>query len=78
MLCLFSLDNDTRLRNMELPTAPKASRATGIDDSKIPTIPPFQAYISNIPYDLEEEDLADVFKNLKVCMFLRMFVNLDH
>lgn len=54
---------------MVLPTAPKAAR--GLDDysDKIPQQPPYIAYLSNLPYDVDEEEIADFFKNLKVPYF---------
>lgn len=51
---------------MVLPTAPKAAR--GLDDygDKIPQQPPYIAYLSNLPYDVDEEEIAEFFGNLKV------------
>ncbi|XP_065158884.1 eukaryotic translation initiation factor 4B-like [Atheta coriaria] len=52
--------------NVVLPTAPKAAR--GIDDlsQKLPTSPPFNVYLSNLPYDVEEDELEDFFAGLKI------------
>lgn len=49
-----------------LPTAPKAAR--GIDDysDKIPQHGPFIAYLSNLPYDVDEDEIAEFFGDLKV------------
>jgi translation initiation factor 4B len=42
-----------------------------VDEEKIPHHPPFLAYVSNLPYDLDEDDLVMFFKDMKVCwMFL--------
>ncbi|CAH1407676.1 unnamed protein product [Nezara viridula] len=49
-----------------LPTAPRASRSTAFDESKLPTTGPFQAYLSNIPYDLNEDELVALFQDLKI------------
>jgi len=51
-----------------LPTAPRAARGPGIDEENIPTSPPYPyvAYISNLPYDVDESDLADFFTDMKV------------
>ncbi|XP_014287269.1 eukaryotic translation initiation factor 4B isoform X2 [Halyomorpha halys] len=49
-----------------LPTAPRASRSTAFDESKLPTTGPFQAYLSNIPYDLNEDELVTLFQDLKI------------
>lgn len=49
-----------------LPTAPRAARGPGIDEENIPTNPPYVAYISNLPYDVDEADLAEFFAEMKV------------
>lgn len=51
---------------MVLPTAPKAAR--GLDDysDRIPQQPPYIAYLSNLPYDVDEDEIAEFFGNLKV------------
>ncbi|XP_023210935.1 eukaryotic translation initiation factor 4B-like [Centruroides sculpturatus] len=61
----FTLDykKDSRIF---LPTAPKAARGPDIDMSRIPTKPPFTAYVGNLPYDVNEEDIIKFFRQLKV------------
>lgn len=49
-----------------LPTAPRATRSPEVDDEKVPKAPPFQAYISNLPYEVDENDIYEFFKNLQV------------
>ncbi|XP_020296060.1 eukaryotic translation initiation factor 4B-like [Pseudomyrmex gracilis] len=49
-----------------LPTAPRAARGPGIDEENIPTNPPYVAYISNLPYDVDEADLTDFFAEMKI------------
>ncbi|XP_008554817.1 eukaryotic translation initiation factor 4B [Microplitis demolitor] len=49
-----------------LPTAPRAARGPGVDEENIPTNPPYVAYISNLPYDVIEQDLADFFEGMEV------------
>ncbi|KAG7197491.1 hypothetical protein KM043_013338 [Ampulex compressa] len=49
-----------------LPTAPRAARDPGIDEENIPANPPYVAYISNLPYDVDEDDLAEFFAEMKV------------
>ncbi|XP_063976536.1 eukaryotic translation initiation factor 4B isoform X2 [Diachasmimorpha longicaudata] len=49
-----------------LPTAPRAARGPGCDDENIPTNPPFVAYVSNLPYDVIEDDLIDFFADMQV------------
>lgn len=55
--------------NVVLPTAPKASR--GLDDysSKVPQQPPYIAYLTNLPYDVDKDEIADLFSSLKVRMY---------
>jgi hypothetical protein len=57
-----------------LPTAPRAARGPGIDEENIPTNPPYVAYISNLPYDVDETDLADFFADMKVCYFCKYII----
>ncbi|XP_011310027.1 eukaryotic translation initiation factor 4B [Fopius arisanus] len=49
-----------------LPTAPRAARGPGCHDENIPTSPPFVAFVSNLPYDVVEDDLADFFAEMQV------------
>ncbi|XP_055923449.1 eukaryotic translation initiation factor 4B [Eupeodes corollae] len=53
-------DDDGSLPQVyQLPTAPRASRI--FDDDSIPHKPPFLAYISNLPFDANEDDIHDFF-----------------
>jgi len=49
-----------------LPTAPRAARGSDIDEGKIPNAPPYTAYIANLPYDIEVEDVGKFFHGLSV------------
>ncbi|XP_012286861.1 eukaryotic translation initiation factor 4B [Orussus abietinus] len=49
-----------------LPTAPRVARGPGIDEENIPTNPPYVAYISNLPYEVDEEVLAEFFADMKI------------
>jgi len=49
-----------------LPTAPRASRGSDVDEAKVPHSGPFQAYMSNIPYDMNEDDLVSFFQDLNI------------
>ena len=51
---------------MFLPTAPRAARGSDIDDAKMPSGPPYTAYIANLPYDIEVEDVSKFFHGLSV------------
>lgn len=55
--------------NVVLPTAPKASR--GVDDyeDRVPLDPPFNALLTNLPYDVDEGELEEYFSDLRVFIF---------
>ena len=55
-----------KISNLNLPTAPRAACDLVIDESKIPANGPFMAYLSNLPYEITEDDIALQFKELKV------------
>jgi hypothetical protein len=55
-----------RKEKVILPTAPRATRSPDFDDEKVPKVPPFLAYISNLSYDVEESDISNFFRNLEV------------
>ena len=65
-MCIADVLDNNLPSKIVLPTAPRASRGTAIDESKLPTTGPFQAYLSNIPYDLNEDELTSLFQDLKV------------
>jgi len=63
------IDNDVvdpKTVNMVLPTAPKASRDYDDIANNVPKEPPFMAYLSNLPYDVDEDEIADFFRNMKI------------
>ncbi|XP_043678563.1 eukaryotic translation initiation factor 4B isoform X1 [Vespula pensylvanica] len=49
-----------------LPTAPRAARGPRIDEENIPTNPPFVAYVTSLPYEVDEDDLIEFFAEMKV------------
>lgn len=55
---------------IQLPTAPRAARGVNIDMSRIPTKPPYTAYVGNLPFDVEEQEIADFFRSLSVRIFI--------
>lgn len=57
-------DRPTRTQMIALPTAPRATRL--LNDDSVPHNPPFQAYISNLPYDLTDGDLYDFFDGMEI------------
>ncbi|XP_050406365.1 eukaryotic translation initiation factor 4B isoform X1 [Patella vulgata] len=49
----------------KLPKAPKAARGPDVDMSKVPTQPPFTAFIGNLPYESCEDKIEMFFSKLK-------------
>ncbi|XP_067020366.1 eukaryotic translation initiation factor 4B-like isoform X2 [Acropora muricata] len=49
-----------------LPTAPRAARGPDVDLSKIPDEPPFTAFLGNLSYDVDREDILEFFRNSKI------------
>ena len=49
-----------------LPTAPRAALGPGVDDERIPHRPPYTAYIANLPYDVEEEEIVETFEKARL------------
>lgn len=63
-----------------LPTAPRAARGPGFEDENIPHNPPYVAYISNLPYDVVDEDLEELFQDMMVIilifiLYLHLIIN---
>lgn len=54
-----------KILSVLLPTAPRSTRV--LDDSTIPQNPPYLAYMSNLPYDLNEQDLQEFFEESLEC-----------
>lgn len=54
----------TSTKIIELPTAPRAARL--LNDDCVPVAPPFLAYLSNLPYDVEDIDIEDFFRDFIV------------
>ncbi|XP_049541268.1 eukaryotic translation initiation factor 4B isoform X2 [Anopheles darlingi] len=59
-------DDERSLRTqvIALPTAPRATRI--MNDDSIPHHPPFSIYVSNLPYDINDEDLYDFFPGMDI------------
>jgi len=54
-------DADRPKQQIVLPTAPRAALGPDIDDDRIPKRPPYTAYIANLPYDVDEGQVEEVF-----------------
>ena len=50
----------------KLPSAPRASLGVEIDLSRLPNKPPYTAFLGNLPFDVTENDIKDLFRGLKV------------
>lgn len=59
-------DSRSSKSNVVLPTAPKASRDFDDIIDKVPQDPPFIAYLTNLPYDVDENEISNFFRNMKV------------
>ena len=55
-----------RSETIVLPTAPRAARGLDIDESRIPNAPPYTAYVANLSYDVDVEEIMEFFGKLKV------------
>ena len=49
-----------------LPTAPRASLGPNISEDRIPSSPPFTAYIANLSYDIDLDDVYKFFEKQNV------------
>ncbi len=49
-----------------LPTAPRAARGPDIDSTKVPDGPPYTAFLGNLSYDVDREDILEFFGDKKV------------
>jgi len=59
-------ERDRPTQKIVLPTAPSATFGPDIDDDKIPRRPPFTAYIANLPYDVDEGQVQEVFERARL------------
>uniref|UniRef100_A0A182MBZ4 RRM domain-containing protein n=1 Tax=Anopheles culicifacies TaxID=139723 RepID=A0A182MBZ4_9DIPT len=57
-------DRVVRTQVIALPTAPRASRI--LNDDSVPQNPPYTIYVSNLPYDINEDDLYEIFDNVEI------------
>ena len=54
------------VQRIVLPTAPRAARAGAVDLSQLPKGPPYTAFLGNLPYGVEEEDIFQFFQSVQV------------
>ncbi|CAH1774709.1 unnamed protein product, partial [Owenia fusiformis] len=55
-----------RVNRAALPTAPRAARGCDIDPARLPSGPPYTAYMGNLPYDVDEKKIRTFFEGLKI------------
>ena len=68
VLAVYDSDEDLKKEVFDLsalPTAPRASRNPA-DAKNLPSEPPYTAFLGNLPYDVDENDITDFFRNLEV------------
>lgn len=53
-------DEDALPQTYQLPTAPRSTRL--FEDDSVPHKPPFLAHISNLPFDIKEDDIYEFFE----------------
>ena len=50
----------TKIDISSLPSAPRAQREGSFDPSRVPRSPPFTAYVGNLPFDTEDDDVINM------------------
>ena len=58
-----------RQSTVVLPTAPRAALGPGIEDERIPHRPPYTAYIGNLPFDVDQEQVIESFEKARLKVF---------
>ena len=58
-----------------LPSAPRAQREGSFDPSKVPRNPPFTAYVGNLPFDTEDDDVDKMFARNTVNHFMMLSIS---
>lgn len=59
---------------LNLPKAPRAACESIIDESTVPQEGPFLVHMSNLQFEIDEDDITNYFKGLKVMFFLNSHV----
>lgn len=61
-----------------LPTAPRAARGPYVVEEDIPDNPPYVAYLTNLPYEVDESYLTEFFTGTKASTEQRVFIISQH
>ena len=56
-----SIETSQSVNVSSLPSAPRAQREGSFDPSKVPRSPPFTAFVGNLPFDSDDEDIVKMF-----------------
>ena len=64
----YGMSRGPAIDRSKLPSAPRAARGADFDPSRVPTRPPYTAFLGNLQYDICEEDIERFFMKLKVCL----------
>ncbi|KAG7167305.1 Eukaryotic translation initiation factor 4B-like 1, partial [Homarus americanus] len=62
----YEEDRYAQPERLVLPTAPRNARESDVDPERIPRDPPYTAYIANLPFEVDDEDIIRFFQDLKV------------
>ena len=62
----YGMSRGPAIDRSKLPSAPRAARGADFDPSRVPTRPPYTAFLGNLQYDICEEDIERFFMKLKV------------
>ncbi|RXG55152.1 Eukaryotic translation initiation factor 4B [Armadillidium vulgare] len=62
----FDDDRFVSTERIVLPTAPRQARGPSIDPDRIPNKPPYYAHVANLPFEVEDEDIGNFFRDLSV------------
>ncbi|CAG2119418.1 unnamed protein product, partial [Medioppia subpectinata] len=62
----FTLNYKKEPNKVLLPSAPKATRGPDIDMTRVPSDPPFKAYLGNLPYDVTDQEITRYFGKLSI------------
>ncbi|XP_054162805.1 eukaryotic translation initiation factor 4B-like [Oppia nitens] len=62
----FTVSYNTPNKPILLPTGPKATRTPDLDLTRVPSDPPFKAYLGNLPYDVSQQEITRYFSKLEI------------
>ena len=60
--------------SIALPTAPRKAREEGFNQDRVPREAPFTAYIANLSYETQTEDVYKFFEHLLIKSIYDLFL----